>query len=120
MTGKLNGMGCAARKLMWAQPNSDEERQTCTHNVSLFSYQPSPSIDPIDPVDLGALLLCEMPPPSTVDATSNMQVQEKAIRRSRKQARKNIVTNALINAAGTGECPKAIVNVTLTLTISLL
>lgn len=41
-----------------------------------------------------------------VDAVSDMQAQEKALRRSRKEAREKIASNALIRAAGSGESPQ--------------
>ena len=83
---------------MVGQPNRQEEGQTCTYNVSPFDHP----IDPIDPIDphrserISALGASKMSAP-------DMQAQEQALRRSKKQAREKIASNALIQAAGTGE-----------------
>ena len=85
----------AARKLMVDQPNRHEEGQTCAYNVSPFYH-------PIDPIDLHRSERISALGASRMSAPE-LEAQEKLLRRSKKQAREQSDSNALIQAAGTGE-----------------
>ena len=94
------------------------DKRVLTTSVCFLSAQAYPSIPSIPSICVffAALWYPKMPPPS-VEALTDIQVQERAVRRSRKQAREAIETNALISAAGTREYREANMDDARTLTV---
>ena len=60
-----------------------------------------------------------MPPVSADLISEEVRAQEQALRRTKKQARETVASNALIRAAGTGQRPAQLI-VRLTLTTDVL
>lgn len=87
-----------ARKLMVVQPNIDAACQTYTHNITRFFPHRYRSVLSIHPFDGGIDM-----PAAIVEPVSDVQAQEKALRRTKKAERDANASNALIRAAGTGE-----------------